>query len=165
MPGSGISILAVLKFCRTSARSLVCLVCLAGLMISGMGQTTEDNGKQFQPAQLREDFALFRKSLEEAHGALYRYTPKAELDRVFEGAEKGLDHPMDALTFWRRLAPVVAAIKCGHTWVLPPWDFYQQIWATEPFLPLFVRVLDDKAYILRDFIARRATATFRLHAG
>ena len=36
-----------------------------------------------QPAQLQRDFDVLRRALEEAHGGLYRYTPKAELDKTF----------------------------------------------------------------------------------
>jgi hypothetical protein len=71
--------------------------------------------KKFEPAQLWEDFKIARDSLEEAHSGLYRYTKKAELDRIFDETEKSLDHPMDFYEFYSVMALPIAAIKCGHT--------------------------------------------------
>src|SRR5438270_228733 len=71
--------------------------------------------KKFEPAQLREDYQIARLALEEAHPGLYRYTRKADLDRIFDAAEKALDHPMDFFEFYRVMAIPIAAIKGGHT--------------------------------------------------
>ena len=68
-----------------------------------------------QPPQLKSDFALFRKALEEAHPALYRYKTKREMDAEFARAEAKLTRPMTLLQFRNVLAPVLAAIKDGHT--------------------------------------------------
>jgi hypothetical protein len=69
------------------------------------------------PEQLREDFLILRRALEEGHPGIYRYTTRTELDKRFEEAEKALDRPMTVYEFYRIVAPVVAAIKCGHTGV------------------------------------------------
>ena len=38
------------------------------------------------PEKLREDFRILRGALEEGHPGIYRYTPKAELDKRFDQA-------------------------------------------------------------------------------
>jgi hypothetical protein len=68
-----------------------------------------------EPPQLKSDFALFRKALEEAHPALYRYTTKREMDAAFASAEANLTRPMTLLQFRNVLAPVLASIRDGHT--------------------------------------------------
>jgi hypothetical protein len=68
-----------------------------------------------EPSQMKSDFGLLRKALEEAHPALYRYTTKRQLDAVFEKAEARLTRPMTVLQFRNVLVPVLAAIKDGHT--------------------------------------------------
>src|SRR5262249_40517332 len=103
-----------------------------------------------EPEKLLADFRLARQALEEGHSGIYRYTAKEELDRVFEQAEKSLTRPMDSLEFYRILAPVVATVKCGHTGVLPPGDILQAINTTSLLLPVQVRVLHGKVYVLRD---------------
>ena len=65
--------------------------------------------------QLKSDFALFRRALEEAHAGLYRWTTKREMDAEFARAEARLSKPMTILQFRNVLARVLAAIKCGHT--------------------------------------------------
>ena len=70
---------------------------------SGLAQTI--------PADLlQEDFRIMRRSLEQAHGGIYRYTSKVEMDRTFDRAYRKIDHPMTELEFWRLAAPVVAHI-------------------------------------------------------
>jgi ketosteroid isomerase-like protein len=71
--------------------------------------------QKYEREKLLEDFQIARRALEEGHSGIYRYTGKEELNRIFDEAAKSLDKPMDALEFYRVLAPAVAAIKCGHT--------------------------------------------------
>jgi C-terminal processing protease CtpA/Prc len=100
--------------------------------------------KVIPPEQLKEDFHILRQALEEGHPGIYRYTPKPEMDKRFEDAEKLLDKPMTAQEFFRIVAPVVAALKCGHTGVRMNPD------KNKKQLPLVVRVLDRKPFVLRD---------------
>jgi Peptidase family S41 len=98
------------------------------------------------PQKLREDFRILRQALEEGHPGIYRYTPKAELNDRFNRAEKALGRPMNVYEFYRIVAPAVAALKCGHTGVRVSPDLDKG----KPVLPLVVRVLDGKVYVLRD---------------
>jgi hypothetical protein len=98
------------------------------------------------PEKLREDLRILRGALEEGHPGINRYTTKQALDRLFDQAETSLDHPMNVYEFYRIVAPVVAAIKCGHTGVRVSPDLTKG----KPRLPLVVRVLDGKIYVLRD---------------
>jgi hypothetical protein len=42
--------------------------------------------ERVSPEKLREDFRILRGALEEGHPGIYRYTPKAELDKRFDQA-------------------------------------------------------------------------------
>ena len=68
-----------------------------------------------QPSQLQQDFDVLRHAVEEAHGGLYRFTPKADLDRVFASARAQLERPMTTLSFAATLSEAIAAIRDGHT--------------------------------------------------
>jgi hypothetical protein len=111
---------------------------------------------KFAPEKLRADFLIARQALEEGHCGIYRYTSKEQLDRVFDRAEKSLTRPMSQLEFYRVLAPVVAAIKCGHTDVALPWEA-TKTGPANGVLPLEVRVLDGKPYVWRDLSGRSAS--------
>ena len=107
-------------------------------------------GKTIEPDKLVVDFRLARQALEEGHSGIYRYTAKEKLDGLFDIAEKSLIRPMNAVEFYRILAPVVAAIKCGHTGVGLPEEMQKAYSTKALFLPLQIRVLAGKLYILRD---------------
>jgi hypothetical protein len=123
---------------KTTARVLL----LAGTMGAACAGT-------LAPAQAQADFQLARRALEEAHGGIYRYTAREDLDRVFDQAAARLDHPMDELGLLRVLAPAVAAVRCGHTSVqLSPALKAQR--ALAALLPLDVKLIDGHVFILRD---------------
>src|SRR5260370_31992161 len=121
---------------RTQVRcsAVFVLVALAAWTVSGAGKAgagqpaSAESKKAATPApaaalerlppeKLREDFRILRRALEEGHPGIYRYTPRAELDQVFDRAEKALARPMNVYEFYRIVAPAVAAVKCGHTGV------------------------------------------------
>lgn len=104
----------------------------------------------FTPDQLVADFRIARQALEEGHSGIYRYTDKTQLDRVFDRAQHTLIKPMTAVEFYRILAPVVAAIKCGHTGVGVPEEMQKTNNISALLLPLQARVLAGKVYVLRD---------------
>jgi hypothetical protein len=106
---------------------------------------------KFTAAQLLEDFQIARRALEEGHSGIYRYTPKARLDQIFDEAARSLDHPMNAYEFFRVLAPAVNAIKCGHTAVVLPEDLRAELNTRSLLLPLRVRVMAKKPYVFRDY--------------
>jgi hypothetical protein len=103
-----------------------------------------------EPDQLIADFQIARQVLEEGHSGIYRYTSKEELDRRFDQTKKSLTKRMGVLEFYRILAPVVAAIKCGHTDISPPRDVLEVFKAKTRVLPFHVRVLEGKLYVFRD---------------
>ena len=107
-------------------------------------------GKKIEPDKLVVDFRLARQALEEGHSGIYRYTAREKLDGLFDVAEKSLNRPMNAVEFYRILAPVVAAIKCGHTGVGLPEEMQKAYGTKALLLPLQIRVLAGRIYILRD---------------
>jgi uncharacterized protein (TIGR03435 family) len=109
-----------------------------------------DSSVTFDPAQLRRDLRILRQALEEGHPGIYRYTPKPELDRVFDDVAARLNHPMTALQLYRVLAPAVARIKCGHTALAPSRAIELRL-ADEPLLPIEAAILGGKVYVARDF--------------
>jgi hypothetical protein len=86
------------------------------------------------------------------------------MDRIFDDAEKRIDHPMDSLEFYQLLAPVVGAIECGHTQLGLPEPLRKQVDSELPLFPAEVAILEGKTYIFRDYAnddARLAGAEIR----
>jgi hypothetical protein len=140
---------------NSNLRTLSILALAVSLAIPSV--STAQTTKVFEPSQLQEDFRIFRQALEETQSGLYRYTQKADLDRIFDQAEKSLDHPMDFFEFYRVMMPTIAAIKGGHTTISLPAGVREQTEAL-PWLPFDLKVLDSKAYILRDYAKGGALA-------
>ena len=80
--------------------------------------TTVSHGIQIRelpPVQLQEDFDILRRAVEEAHGGLYRFTRKVDLDRTFAATKARLSRSMTSVEFAAILSEALAAIRDGHT--------------------------------------------------
>jgi hypothetical protein len=109
--------------------------------------------QELAPSRLREDLHVLQQSLEEGHSGLYRYTPKAEMDQVFEQAESRLDHPMSWRQFYALVLLIVARIRCGHTHITPGAEHNQEVEEGIPVLPFDVQIVDGRLWVLRDYTA------------
>src|SRR3974377_2027942 len=93
---------------RTALLGLAALLCLGIIAAYVEGSSLLKYGnltsRSFSPQELSEDFIFLRKSLEEGHPGLYRYTAKAEMDRLFDETQQKLNQPMDETQFYRILA-------------------------------------------------------------
>ena len=71
--------------------------------------------RMYTVEQLRSDFAVLRKTLEERHPSLYRYVPREEMNRKFDAVARQLYRPMTEVEFRELLRPLIVQIRCGHT--------------------------------------------------
>lgn len=67
-----------------------------------------------RPAQLKEDFQLFRTALEEAHPGLYAFTPKPTFDAAFDSTLALLNRPLSEQEFYKTLTPLITRVRDGH---------------------------------------------------
>ncbi|HYV07248.1 MAG TPA: S41 family peptidase [Blastocatellia bacterium] len=135
---------------KKARRLSLVLICTVGVSFCGLAQSLPASEK-ISREKLIEDFQIARQALEEGHSGIYRYTSKADMDRVFDSALKSIDRPMDEFEFYRVMAPVSAAIKCGHTSVSLPDPIRKELNSSALLLPLRVKVLNKRAYVFRDF--------------
>src|SRR5580765_5661949 len=71
--------------------------------------------RKFSPEQLKQDYTLFRKILEDVHPSLYWYTSKDSMDFYFDEGYKRIRDSMTEPAFRSLLSYVLARINCGHT--------------------------------------------------
>lgn len=64
---------------------------------------------------LKKDFIVFRKALEEGHPGIYDYTTKPELDKLFNQIYQNYTEPLTSEEFRISLLPILRAIKDSHT--------------------------------------------------
>ena len=98
-------------------------------------------------AQTQADFDLMRKALEEAHSGLYRYSSKAEMDRMFDAERAKLSRPMTKSEFLVVVAETLAQIRCGHTGLTPDAETQKELAGTR-MLPLRV-VIEGRRLIVQ----------------
>jgi C-terminal processing protease CtpA/Prc len=75
---------------------------------------TQQQGQQLTVMQMQADYDGLRSALEEAHGGLYRYSSKDEMNQIFDRYRSQLDHPMTTLQFSSAIAGLLAALRDGH---------------------------------------------------
>jgi C-terminal processing protease CtpA/Prc len=130
---------------------LVCRLVLGSMLVStGIGAQGFDPDRTHPVAALREDFALLRRALEEAHAGLYRYSSKADIDRMFDDAAARLRGPMTELEFLRVLGPVVGGVNDGHTGWSPSPGLSGYLGTQPILLPFALRFVDGRAYLFQD---------------
>jgi hypothetical protein len=152
-------------------------VCLSGLarlffLALAVGCAATGPGRReparFAPAALREDFAVLRQALEQAHPGLLRYATADEMARAFRSAEEAIQAPMTEVEFLGQVAAVLAHIRDDHTYALPSSGFWRtQIGATAygqkstagelPLFPFFVTVEASRVFITHNNSANPAT--------
>jgi C-terminal processing protease CtpA/Prc len=87
----------------------------AAILFSLLALTVGTSGPgELQPAQMQQDFDVLRRAVEEAHGSLYRFTAKPDLDRQFDRARATLDRPMSTLAFAGIVSEALAHVRDGH---------------------------------------------------
>ncbi|OUJ70427.1 S41 family peptidase [Hymenobacter crusticola] len=131
-------------------RNWFLLLSLCALVARALAQTAPlyDPTTRYTIPQLQADLAYVRHALEEAHPALYWYTPKDSLDRAFNRAAAALTHPMDEPEFWRLLQLVVVQLHCGHTRVQHS-PTYRAWFRRQPhaYLPFTVAIRQNRLFV------------------
>jgi hypothetical protein len=130
------------------------LIAISSPAAAQQGGNRYDPDRHHAVVELREDFAVLKSSLEEGHGGLYRYSPKATIDRMFDDAVSRLDHPMTDLEFLALLSGTIAAINDGHSACILPGS--AQAWFTTAPLhvPFGLTFVEGEAHISRNYTDR-----------
>ncbi|HTR31806.1 MAG TPA: S41 family peptidase [Puia sp.] len=127
---------------------------LAGILVlgclmqtAGRGQNDPRYDEKIPPTLLRQDFLLFRDTLQKSHPGLYRYRPKAVIDHLFDSCYRSISDSETVLAFFTRVAFMVAAIGDGHTNCNPPRSAVQELINKERFFPLLLLFIHSRGYV------------------
>jgi len=94
----------------------------------------------FSVEELRADFAEMRRVLEEKHCCLYDVTDRKDFEQLLAKQEKMIDRPMQPHEFYHVLAPIAAAVGCGHTSLWMSEAFWTH--AQDHLFPLRITMMD-----------------------
>lgn len=99
--------------------------------------------------ELARDLSRFRRIVERK--AVGIYADRAAMALALDEAEHAVAAgPMDEAAFYRLLAPALAALRCGHSFLDPSPAAEARMRAEGRFFPLTVRSLDGRLYAIAD---------------
>lgn len=106
--------------------------------------------KTFSPAQLKEDFDVFKRTLTAIHPGIYRYNTPESLEKDFATLETKLKKPLSESEVFLLFSQFTEKIKCGHTFANP----YNQnslvrerLFNGKTYLPFYFRIINGKIIV------------------
>ena len=112
------------------------------------------NPKKTVPVNLlKSDFHFLRTKLETVHPALYRYTPKDQMDRLFDSLEQAVSEPLTEQEFLSLIQLLSEKIGDGHTMFLPGKQLSEYDKNEARFFPFSASWLENKLIITQNLSA------------
>lgn len=149
---------------------LIFFLAIMGLTGCGVSKSSFSPYKKYSPAELQEDYTVYRQILEKHHPSLYWYTSKDSMDAYFEYGRKQLNDSLTEPAFRKLLTYVTAKISCGHTTVRPSkaWGRYSDTVRLGKMFPLSMKVWDGTMMVnanlnRRDSILKRGTVITKIN--
>jgi hypothetical protein len=115
--------------------------------------------KKYSPEVLKEDYSVFRNSLEESHPGLYWYTPKDSMDYYFEIGKNKLADSLTEGGFRNVLSYVISKIRCGHTTARGSKAAATYFGGQSPSFPLFIKAWPDTVMVTANLNRKDSNVT------
>ncbi len=100
-----------------------------------------------------QDIDFVFKQLKKGHSGLTWYIEEQQLVYKFDSLKNTIDEPLTSLELYKKLAPIVVSIRCGHTRLIMPYSQAtnkQKIERSKYLNPLqqfTFRIIEDKLYV------------------
>ncbi|PWB27369.1 S41 family peptidase [Flavobacterium sp. HTF] len=112
-------------------------------------QKVSKNLKKIPVKDLLADFNLLQNAYYETRVGLW-YNSRTQFDSICNLQKNKITAPMNALKFYRILAPVVAFTKEGHSNIKISDETIAYLKQSGTYLPFGVKILDKKVFIIND---------------
>ncbi|MBX7171433.1 MAG: hypothetical protein K1X72_10800 [Pyrinomonadaceae bacterium] len=106
--------------------------------------------KTFLPNQLKEDFAVFKKTLTTIHPGIYRYNTPEGLEKDFAEYENKLNRSMSESEFFLLISQFLNKLECGHTFSNPLNQnslLRERIFNNKTYFPFYFRLINGRMII------------------
>ncbi len=112
-------------------------------------QTAHKSLPQFSHQDLIQDFNILKNAFIETHVGLW-YNTYTQFDSICTVQESKIKDNMNALEFYKVVAPIVAFTKEGHCFVHPSDETNDYIKQNFTYFPFVVKILEKKVYVIND---------------
>ncbi|MBC3783885.1 S41 family peptidase [Spirosoma utsteinense] len=129
-------------------KSLISFLLVCPFWSNAQPGTDSLSTRILQPADMQTDFRYLRRLLEETHPALYRYTPKAQMQAKMDSIDQSLRQPTPFYAFFKTVATLMADIRCAHTHALPQKNWREQFNTTQRTIPFFLFPSQSRPFVL-----------------
>jgi hypothetical protein len=124
------------------------------LSMGTLAQTKPDpdatTPKQYSTAALKEDFSIFRKTLETIYPSLYRYSDSVNIGAYLDRQFALLDKPMDETGFYRIIALSCARLRDEHLMAKPSPGYYTEEYFNKvKAFPFTFKIIHRRFYVLK----------------
>jgi len=99
-------------------------LCLVFIFANPQGSQQPSYAKLIGVDKLKEDLDYLFKTIEEVHPNMYAYTAREEFAEYRDELYARIIRPITRLDFYKIVAPVVASLKSGNTFLQPPEELY-----------------------------------------
>ena len=106
---------------------------------------------------LKSDVDFTYKKLQRLHPNLYWYISKKDLDYKFDSLKTTIRNPINSLDFYKKLSPVIAAVRQGHMFLYPATKVKTKKETkallkkgTGPFSQFDFDYFNDKLYVIKN---------------
>ncbi|MCW2119759.1 S41 family peptidase [Flavobacterium sp. 7A] len=107
--------------------------------------------------KLHSDVDFTYRKLQQLHPNLYEYIDKVVLDHKFDSLKNTINTPLKPLDFYKKLSPIVAAVKQGHSVVYGPTTLFTKRETKAilkrgigPLSQFEFSYLNDKLYVIKN---------------
>lgn len=128
--------------------SILILLASCGSFDQGPLQARPSRDRLFSVDELDRDFRQFRSILERR--AVGLYADRARLTGLLDEIAPSLSRPLTEAEFYRILAPAVAALRCGHSFLSVSEAAEAHLRDEALFFPLDVRIIDRSLFVVAD---------------
>ena len=95
---------------------------------------------KYNPKQLQEDYAIFRKALETTYPSLYRFTDSSIMSKYLDDNFKSLNQPEPGIEFYKLIATTCAKINDEHLIPQPSKAYYDSLQNTHHYFPFSLQI-------------------------
>ena len=114
------------------------------------GQPDYKDFEKISPELLKQDFLVFRDTLQQLHPSLFRYRDKTTINDLFDSCFSKLNTSMTKIEFIRVIKFMISAIEDGHTSCTLPNEMTKHILQNIKLFPIQLWIMNNQAYILCD---------------